>query len=118
MSYWKLKKSRIPGKVPGLNEVDADTIALNQADGIAFVRKRGLEGEADSIVPLTGSDKYFEYYVNHKLVEVIQHNLGKMPSVSILEADAHACLADVEHLDENCVKISFSDFFSGKITFN
>lgn len=118
MSHWKLKKSRIPGKVPGLNELDADTIALNQVDGIAYVRKRGLDGEPDSIVPISGNDKHFEYHVNHKLIEVIQHNLGKKPSVSILEADAFNCLADIEHLDENCVKISFSDFFTGKITFN
>lgn len=33
MRVWKLIKSRIAGKVPTLNEIDDDSIALNQRDG-------------------------------------------------------------------------------------
>ncbi len=54
MKYWKLKKSRVPGYIPTLNEIDLDTIVLNQVDAIAYVRKKGLDGDPDEVVALVG----------------------------------------------------------------
>ncbi len=52
--HWKLKKSRVTGHIPTLNEIDLDTIVLNQADGIAYIRKLGEDGDPDEVVALTG----------------------------------------------------------------
>ena len=57
MSYWKLKKSRVAGKVPTLNEIDRDTIVLNQKDGIAYVRKLAADiDDPDTVVPIGGEN--------------------------------------------------------------
>lgn len=52
--YWKLKKSRVAGKIPTLNEIDLDTIVLNQVDAIAYIRKKGLNGDPDEVVAIAG----------------------------------------------------------------
>lgn len=117
--YWKLKKSRVPGKVPSLNEIDLDTIVLNQADAIAYVRKKGLNGDPDEVVPIAGeSDKHFLFQITHKLFEVISHNLGKNPSVSVLDNENESVIADIEYIDKETVKVTFNDYFTGKIIFN
>lgn len=64
------------------------------------------------------ADKNLVLPVNYKLFEVIAHNLGKQPAVSVLDSDNKEVLADIEHIDDNTVKVTFSDYFSGKILFN
>ena len=64
------------------------------------------------------ADKNLVLPVNYKLFEIIAHNLGKEPAVSVLDSDNLEGLADIEHIDENTVKVTFSDYFTGKIVFN
>lgn len=64
------------------------------------------------------ADKNLVLPVNYKLFEVIAHNLGKQPAVSVLDSDNKEGLADIEHIDDNTVKVIFSDYFTGKIVFN
>ncbi len=63
-------------------------------------------------------DKHFVLPITHKLQEVIAHNLGKKPSVEILDEQGNKCIAEVQHMDENTTKITFIDPFTGKVTFN
>ncbi|MDD4374832.1 MAG: hypothetical protein PHG67_13020 [Bacteroidales bacterium] len=53
MSYWKLIKSRVSGKVPSINQLDEDTLALNQADGKLFGLR--INGPVKEVVLLSGS---------------------------------------------------------------
>lgn len=143
MRVWKLIKSRIAGKVPTLNEIDDDSIALNQRDGIAYIVKIDENG-IRSVVTLGNNvqsdwleedqnhpsfinnkpnlnaiaDRHITFHISNKLFEVINHNLGKNPSVSIVDANNDAAIADVEYIDTDTVKVSFTDFFTGKIIFN
>lgn len=64
------------------------------------------------------ADKNLVLPVNYKLFEVIAHNLGKQPAVSVLDSDNLEGLADIEHIDDNTVKVTFSNYFTGKIVFN
>lgn len=64
------------------------------------------------------ADKNLVLPVNYKLFEVIAHNLGKEPAVSVLGEDNIESIADIEHIDINTVKVTFSDYFTGKIVFN
>ncbi|MDA3943719.1 MAG: hypothetical protein PF694_09300 [Bacteroidetes bacterium] len=54
MNYWKLIKSRVAGKVPSINQVDEDTLALNQADGKLFGLR--INGASKEVVLLAGGD--------------------------------------------------------------
>lgn len=64
------------------------------------------------------ADKHLSFPVSNKLFEVINHNLGKNPSVSVVDTDNETTIADIEYIDIDTVKISFTDFFTGTIIFN
>ena len=64
------------------------------------------------------ADKHLSFNVNYKKTETIQHDLGKKPSVSVLDEEGNLCIADVEYLDENSVTVNFINYFTGKIVFN
>jgi hypothetical protein len=48
----------------------------------------------------------------------IQHNLGKKPSVMVLDSAGSEVIGAVKVLDDNNIRITFSSSFSGKATFN
>ena len=52
MSWWKVFKSRVAGKVPSVNQLDLDSIAINSADGKMFIKKN--TGGVESIVEIGG----------------------------------------------------------------
>ncbi len=64
------------------------------------------------------ADKHFSFSVTNKTFEVINHNLGKNPSVSIVDQENEVTIANVEYIDIDTVKVSFTDLFTGKIIFN
>lgn len=64
------------------------------------------------------ADKNIVIPINYKLFEIISHGLGKEPAVTIVGDDNLESLADIEHIDENTVKITFSNYFTGRIVFN
>jgi len=48
----------------------------------------------------------------------IVHNLGKYPSVSIVDSSNAEVIGEVEHIDSNSLKVKFSAAFSGKAYIN
>lgn len=61
-------------------------------------------------------------YTHHQLASTniweIEHNLGKLPTVSIIDSAGTVVMGDVLYVDENRVKITFSSAFSGKALLN
>lgn len=53
MSYLKVLLSKISGKVPTVNDLDLESIGINSADGLAWIKKK-TEAGVESIVPLNG----------------------------------------------------------------
>lgn len=76
----------------------------------AFIKNKP---DLDSI-----ADKHLTFHVSNKLFEVINHNLSKNPAVSVVDNENEEAIADVEYIDINTVKVTFTDFFTGKIIFN
>lgn len=48
----------------------------------------------------------------------IQHNLGKFPSVSIVDSGDNLVVGEVKYIDSNNVLITFTSVFSGKAYLN
>lgn len=48
----------------------------------------------------------------------VNHNLGKFPSVTIVDSEGAMVIGDILYIDENNLQISFSSAFSGKAYFN
>ena len=53
MSWWKIFRSNKAGKVPTINDIDFDTIAVNRVDGKLFFKR--MLGGIQSIVEFTGA---------------------------------------------------------------
>lgn len=63
-----------------------------------------------------------KYYLHDQLsaasVWTVTHNLNKFPSVSVVDSANTTVIGDIQHLDVNSTKITFTSSFSGKAIFN
>ena len=76
-------------------------------------------GDNDNWELLSSStDKHLSFNINNKQTEVIGHNLGKNPAVSIMDESGNLCMADITYIDDNTVQIDFEDWFTGTAVFN
>lgn len=73
-----------------------------------------LNGAFHEITP----DLHAVFNITHQTEETIAHNLGKKPAVAILNPESDTCIADVMHIDNNNIKITFTDAFTGKVILN
>ena len=48
----------------------------------------------------------------------ITHNLGRHPSVTVVDSDEKTVVGDIEYISDNVIQISFSGGFSGKAHLN
>lgn len=65
------------------------------------------------------SDKHL--IINHQVAEKvwnITHNLGKMPSVTVITSDGVCVVGEVRYIDENSLTLTFGCEFSGKVILN
>lgn len=61
-------------------------------------------------------------YTHHQLASSdtwnINHNLGKYPSITIVDSAGTMVMGDILYIDENNLQVSFSSAFSGKAYLN
>lgn len=85
----------------------------------SFLNQDSLEETKDNEVIYKGADKFFIF---DQLVSssewMIQHNLEKYPSVTILDSAGTNVIGDVVYIDNNNLKIIFSSKMSGKAYLN
>ena len=64
-------------------------------------------------------DKNYLFIQNQVSDEwIINHNLNKYPSVTVIDSADNEVIGEVEYLDKNNLKIKFANGFSGKATLN
>lgn len=67
----------------------------------------------------TPNDKNFEYtWVTPTLTITISHNLNKNPAVSVVDTANSEIVCDVDYIDTNNVKLTFSAATRGTAYFN
>lgn len=77
-----------------------------------------LEGPEGPEGPM-GTDLYYRHVQSAPSAsEIITHNLGKFPSVSIKDSSGQAVEGDYTHIDVNTVQVDFSSAFSWEALFN
>lgn len=90
---------------------------LSNIPTINGVEVKGNKTAAD--FNIQGEDKTYVFEQIFATTEWnITHNLGKYPSVVIVDTEMNLVLADVKYIDENTVKIKFANNFTGKAFFN
>lgn len=64
-------------------------------------------------------DKNYLFIQNQVSDEwIINHNLNKLPSVTVIDSAENEVVGEVEYIDLNNLKIKFANGFSGKATLN
>lgn len=64
-------------------------------------------------------DKNYLFIQNQVSDEwIINHNLNKYPSVTVIDSAYNEVIGEVEYLDKDNLKIKFANGFSGKATLN
>lgn len=88
---------------------------------IPLTRIKGLIAELQRIEELIeqNSDKSFVFTQGIPSDKwSIAHNLGKFPSVAVVDSAGTEVIGDVQHIDDNNLTITFSSAFSGKAYLN
>lgn len=91
--------------------------------GNAVTRVSELENDAGYVtkeeISVISQDKFYEHnQISPSLTWIINHNLGKYPSVTITDSAGTQVIGDVKHESINKVTISFSAQFAGKAFLN
>jgi hypothetical protein len=69
--------------------------------------------------PAGSGDKYFTFSQGVASdTWLINHNLGKFPSVVIIDSAETVVIGDVEYLDTNSIRVTFTSSFSGTAFLN
>ena len=75
-------------------------------------------GNWQAIGQATGDKDYVHTQSTASDTWTVNHDLGKKPSVTVVDSAETVVLGDVEYVDNDNVKIYFENQFSGKAYFN
>lgn len=90
-------------------QTSADQVITN--DNLQFVTKEEKE-------KIKKSDIYEHHQIASTSTWEIVHNMGKFPSVTILDSAGTMVIGDVTYENENKVIVKFSSSFSGRALLN
>lgn len=71
-----------------------------------------------SISPNIADLNYIHYQDSPQDTWIIQHNLDKYPSVTVVNSAGEIVQADVTYLDSNSIRVEFIGAFAGKAFIN
>jgi len=108
--------SEVIGQIQAQGEISG-TVEVNQLNITAEIIATGPRGEKGEKGD-SGDLNYVHYQSTPSEKWLINHNLGKYPSVSIVNSAGSIVIGDVVILDENNVEVSFSGSFSGRAYIN
>lgn len=79
---------------------------------------QGYTGTAQDFLNWLKSDSYAHNQIASASEWTITHNLGKYPSVTIVDSADRVVVGEVEYISVNQLKVSFTAAFSGKAYLN
>lgn len=116
--YWD--NAWIPQNVTGGGSTTADNVSYdNTSSGLTSTNVQDAIDELNLAISISGVDK--NYVHNQGVASAIwniTHNLGKFPSVTVVDSSGREVVGDVQHLTINTLTINFSAGFAGKAYIN
>jgi len=92
---------------------------INGKQSNKFIPSRRAIGDKRSGSNNESTDKtYVHIQILPSDVWLIQHNLAKFPSVTIVDSAGTKVMGEVDYIDENTVRLRFNGTFSGRAFFN
>jgi len=84
----------------------------------SWLDQGNIGSEADFINALLQNETFIYEQQQASDEWVITHNLGKFPSVTIIDSGDNIVFGDVQYINSNSLKITFTVIFSGKVYLN
>ena len=107
------KETQIIGQVASETKIEA--IVMNGVKGEPFTYEDFTPEQLASL----GTDKHYTHnQITSSNVWKITHNLGKYPSINVLDSAGNNVIGEIEYIDENSITINFSAEFTGKAYLN
>lgn len=104
----------------GVNDtitVDGDTIVIPR-DDVTLIEV-GIQGPAGPQgIPGSGGDKTYEQSFTNQSSVTVTHNLGKRPSVTVINSAHDVVICPVNHINDYSLTVSFNGSFSGVVICN
>lgn len=98
-----------------IEELEDEEIVIEESEN------EEIQIDGENIVNI-GPINYDKNYLHIQSVAsdewLINHNLNKYPSVTVIDSAENIVVGEVEYLDLNNLKIKFTGGFSGKATLN
>lgn len=98
---------------PAVSRVAVSTRQNLVKAGVSVSGPRGPQGP-----PGTGGDLNFTQSFTSTTSVTVNHNLGKYPSVTVIDSAGDECEGLVDHISVNSLTVSFSAAFSGTVICN
>ena len=122
MSSFNLKPTIVNGGTFNVGNMGVSSSSSNNYDVLynkPSINGVTLEGNKTSEELNIVGDKEFVYTQSTSSdVWMIQHNLNKYPSVTVVDSGNSVVAGEVIYIDKNNVRITFTSAFSGKAYFN
>lgn len=109
-------------------EINVDILGsgINGKDGVdGLTPIKGVDyftqSDIDEIVELLNTDKDLSYIhdqIASSKTWIITHNLGKFPSVTVVDTANNVVVGSIEYISESQLIVSFTAEFSGKAYLN
>jgi hypothetical protein len=93
-------------------------MAQERVAKFVWVDGKGHVNNVDTTLIDTHVANYLHQQMTPSTKWTINHNLGRYPSVSVIDSAGNVVYGDVKHLSLNSVQIEFAHAFGGKATFN
>jgi len=85
---------------------------------VVVATQKTSEISVKGFVSIQGDAHYAHNQLDPEAVWTVTHNLGKKPSVTVVDSAETVVIGDVEYIDDNTVQLTFFAAFSGKAYFN
>jgi hypothetical protein len=96
-----------------LPDVSRVVTALNTVQSVTVADKYSIAGLSFL------SDKSFAFnQMTPEDVWIINHNMSKFPSVSVVDSSERIVVGEVEYINQNLLKVTFNGSFAGKAYLN
>ena len=90
-------------------------IVATVVDDDVVVKVVGIQGP---VGPGGNDAHYVHNQITPTTLWTINHNLGKLPSVSVVDSGENVVFGEVVYLDANALRVGFSAAFGGKAYLN
>lgn len=90
-------------------------IVVENTENVVIVQEGGPQGASGAEL----EDKHYVHTQNAASTSwTITHNLGKMPSVEVVDTGDNIVVGEIEYLSLNQVRVTFGAAFTGKAYLN